>query len=135
LLALGGANALTTKRVSEMIGMHEVERHPTGVQGQLRINTRERRRDAELVVLPSQISNLPDLNGFLKYGKDWPLSKIKFDVRDYPVLSPAYIEAPSRGPLIDSEPAVAAALTMAPTTATAATPATNSGAELSSTPS
>jgi hypothetical protein len=88
LLALGGANALTTKRVSEMIGMHEVERHPTGVQGQLRINTRERRREAELVVLPSQISNLPDLNGFLKYGKDWPLSKIKFDVRDYPVLSP-----------------------------------------------
>jgi Type IV secretion-system coupling protein DNA-binding domain len=129
LLVLGGANALTTKRVSEMLGMHEVERHPVGVQGQLRINTRERRRDAELVVLPSQISNLPDLNGFLKYGKDWPLSKIKFDVRDYPVLSPAYIEAPLRGPLIELEPSLDAAST------TPATPAPSSGAELSSTPS
>ena len=44
----------------------------------------------------SQISNLPDLNGYLKYGKDWPLAKISFGVRDYPVRVPAYIEAPPR---------------------------------------
>ncbi len=96
LLAMGGANALTTKRMTEMIGTHEVERHPIGVQGQWRINTRERRRDSEHVVTSSQISNLPDLNGYLKYGKDWPLAKIRFGVRDYPVRVPAYIEAPPR---------------------------------------
>ncbi|MDR6495996.1 hypothetical protein J2797_005921 [Paraburkholderia terricola] len=94
LLAMGGANALTTKRMAEMIGTHEVERHPIGVQGQWRINTRERRRESEHVVTSSQISNLPDLNGYLKYGKDWPLAKIRFGVRDYPVRVPAYIEAP-----------------------------------------
>ncbi|WP_087646496.1 type IV secretion system DNA-binding domain-containing protein [Caballeronia choica] len=99
LLAMGGANALTTKRMSEMIGTHEVERHPIGVQGQLRINTRERRRESEPVVTSSQISNLPDLNGYLKYGKDWPLAKISFGVRDYPVRVPAYIEAPPRAVL------------------------------------
>ncbi|MCX4159323.1 MULTISPECIES: type IV secretion system DNA-binding domain-containing protein [Paraburkholderia] len=93
LLALGGANALTTKSVAEMIGWHEVERHPIGVQGQWRINTRERKRDPELVVTSSQLSNLPDLNGYLKYGKDWPLAKIRFGARDYPVRVPAYIEA------------------------------------------
>ncbi|PRX23974.1 type IV secretion system coupling TraD/TrwB family protein [Paraburkholderia sp. BL18I3N2] len=93
LLAMGGANALTTRRMSEMIGTHEVERHPIGVQGQLRINTRERRRESEHVVTSSQISNLPDLNGYLKYGKDWPLAKIRFGARDYPVRVPAYIEA------------------------------------------
>lgn len=93
LLALGGANALTTKSVGEMIGWHEVERHPIGVQGQWRINTRERKRDPELVVTSSQLSNLPDLNGYLKYGKDWPLAKIRFGARDYPVRVPAYIEA------------------------------------------
>ncbi|USX11226.1 type IV secretion system DNA-binding domain-containing protein [Paraburkholderia fungorum] len=93
LLALGGANALTTKNVAEMIGWHEVERHPIGVQGQWRINTRERKRDPELVVTSSQLSNLPDLNGYLKYGKDWPLAKIRFGARDYPVRVPAYIEA------------------------------------------
>ncbi|WP_134143985.1 type IV secretion system DNA-binding domain-containing protein [Paraburkholderia sp. BL6665CI2N2] len=92
LLAMGGANALTTRRMSEMIGTHEVERHPIGVQGQLRINTRERRRESEHVVTSSQISNLPDLNGYLKYGKDWPLAKIRFGARDYPVRVPAYIE-------------------------------------------
>lgn len=96
LLAMGGANALTTKRMSEMIGTHEVERHPIGVQGQLRINTRERRRESEHVVTSSQISNLPDLNGYLKYGKDWPLAKIRFGARDYPVRVPAYIEVPPR---------------------------------------
>ncbi|CAE6826140.1 type IV secretion system DNA-binding domain-containing protein [Paraburkholderia haematera] len=96
LLALGGANALTTKNVAEMIGWHEVERHPIGVQGQWRINTRERKRDPELVVTSSQLSNLPDLNGYLKYGKDWPLAKIRFGARDYPVRVPAYIEAPPR---------------------------------------
>jgi hypothetical protein len=105
LLALGGANALTTKNVAEMIGMHEVERHPIGVQGQWRINTRERRRDPEHVVTASQISNLPDLNGYLKYGKDWPLAKIRFPVRDYPVRVPAYIEAPPR----EGQPSVAVA--------------------------
>ncbi|QQC67847.1 type IV secretion system DNA-binding domain-containing protein [Paraburkholderia ginsengisoli] len=94
LLVLGGANSLTTKRVSEMLGAHEVERHPIGVQGQWNVNTRERRRESESVVTSSQIANLPDLNGYLKYGKDWPLSKVKFDVRDYPVRVPAYIEAP-----------------------------------------
>jgi hypothetical protein len=90
MLALGGANALTTKRVSEMLGWHEVERHPIGVQGQWRINTRERRRDSEIVVMPSQLSNLPDLNGYLKFGKDWPLSKVTFRVRDFPVRVAAY---------------------------------------------
>jgi hypothetical protein len=94
LLVLGGANALTTKRASEMIGMHEVERHPLGVQGQLRINTRERRRETEQVVMPAEISNLPDLQGYLKYGKDWPLAKIKFGVRDYPARHPAYLKTP-----------------------------------------
>lgn len=90
MLALGGANALTTKRVSEMLGWHEVERHPVGVQGQWKINTRERRREQEVVVMPSQLSNLPDLTGYLKYGKDWPMSKVKFRVRDYPVRVAAY---------------------------------------------
>lgn len=94
LIAMGGANALTTKRMAEMIGTHEVERHPIGVQGQWGLNTRERRRESEHVVTSSQISNLPDLNGYLKYGKDWPLAKIRFDVRDFPVRVPSYIEAP-----------------------------------------
>jgi hypothetical protein len=111
LLAMGGANALTTRRVAEMIGMHEVERHPVGVQGRWRINTRERRRDPELVVMPSQISNLPDLQGYLKYGKDWPLAKIRFRAHDYPVRELPYIEAPPHRPTVrassDAMPAAA----------------------------
>ncbi|WP_458448706.1 type IV secretion system DNA-binding domain-containing protein [Burkholderia stagnalis] len=91
-LVLGGANAQTTEAVSVMLGEHEVERHPLAVQGNWKTNTRERRHERERVVLPTEIANLPDLQGYLKYGTDWPLTRIKFDVRDYPVRHPAFID-------------------------------------------
>lgn len=92
LLALGGANAVTTERVARMIGEHEVERHPIGVQGVWKTNTRDRRHESELVVKPSELSNLPDMQGYLLYGKDWPLAKVKFPVRNYAVRHDPFIE-------------------------------------------
>ncbi|HDR8918757.1 TPA: type IV secretion system DNA-binding domain-containing protein [Burkholderia vietnamiensis] len=93
LLALGGANAHTTKRLATMLGSHDVERHPIGVNPQWwNLNTRERKIDRdELLVTPSELANLPDLQGYLKYGKDWPLTKVKFGARDYPVRHPDFL--------------------------------------------
>lgn len=93
MLALGGANALTTKTLATMLGSHDVERHPIGVNQQWwNLNTRERRIDRdEPLVTPSQLANLPDLQGYLKYGKDWPLTKVKFTARDYPVRHPEFV--------------------------------------------
>ncbi|QCP55131.1 type VI secretion protein [Trinickia violacea] len=92
-LVLGGANAATTRYVSEMLGQHEVERHPLGVQGNWKINHRERRHESEAIVMPTEIANLRNLQGYLKYGQDWPLSKLRFKVRDYPVRHAPFIGA------------------------------------------
>ncbi|WP_321959235.1 type IV secretion system DNA-binding domain-containing protein [Burkholderia cenocepacia] len=104
MLALGGANASTTKRVASMLGSHDVERHPVGVNPQWwNLNTRERKIDRdEPLVMSSELANLPDLQGYLKYGKDWPLTKVKFAAREYPVRYPDFlpVEAATNSRLI-----------------------------------
>ncbi|WP_322074872.1 type IV secretion system DNA-binding domain-containing protein, partial [Burkholderia cepacia] len=92
MLALGGANAETTRRVSMMIGEHEVERHPEGVHVDWKRNARDRRHESELVVMPSELANLPDMQGYLMYGKNWPLAKVKFPVKQYRSPTEAFIE-------------------------------------------
>ncbi len=92
MLVLGGANAEATERASVMLGKHEVERHPLPVQGGWRNNTRERRHEPEQIVIASEISTLPDLQGYLKYGKDWPVTKVKMKVRNFPERVEPFIE-------------------------------------------
>ena len=81
LLALGCSNAdpHTAKEISDGLGESEIERTQTsdsnGKSGHTRSTTRHRK--PEIVVLFSELMNLPPLSGYLKFAGDYPIAKIR----------------------------------------------------------
>jgi type IV secretory pathway TraG/TraD family ATPase VirD4 len=88
LLALGCANSDpdTAQVISDGLGQSEIERiqtaHSSGKTGSSTSTHRERRIQA--AVLPSELTALPPLRGYLKFAGDFPLGKVRLTPQDQP---------------------------------------------------
>ncbi|ERS88328.1 hypothetical protein Q672_10755 [Marinobacter sp. EVN1] len=49
-------------------------------------------RKSQALVTPSEIMSLPDLSAFLRFGGDWPTSRVTFTYKEWPEISPYFIE-------------------------------------------
>ena len=83
LLALGCSNAdpHTAKVISEGLGQSEVERDhftQSSTRGRADASTsRSTQRSVEALVLPSQLTSLAPLHGYLKLAGDFPVAKVR----------------------------------------------------------
>ena len=79
-LVFGASNALNADKASEILGRHQVERVQPAAAGRPRQSTVSA---PEPVVLDSEISNLPDLTGYVMFAEEFPIAKIKLTYRAY----------------------------------------------------
>lgn len=81
LLILGGtsSDSQTAEDFSRGLGEQDLERIQTSTTNtrQGRQKTEVRQRVKERIVLPSEITNLPDLSGYLSLAGDLPLAQVK----------------------------------------------------------
>ncbi|MBC8641985.1 type IV secretion system DNA-binding domain-containing protein [Caballeronia sp. EK] len=90
-LIFGGSNALNTDKASEILGKHQVERVQitTNAGGGAGGGGGGRSRNMvtsppEPVVMDSEISFLKDLEGYVMFGEDFPIAKIRLPYVKYP---------------------------------------------------
>nr|WP_228857468.1 type IV secretion system DNA-binding domain-containing protein [Pseudomonas syringae]QOQ33314.1 IncW plasmid conjugative protein TrwB (TraD-like protein) [Pseudomonas syringae pv. actinidiae] len=79
---LAAANAKNAGMASEILGNHDVKRWRKSYTAGKLTRTEEVTRD-EPVVQASEISNLPDLVAYVKFGEDFPITKVKTPYIDY----------------------------------------------------
>ncbi len=81
LLILGGtsSDSQTAEDFSRGLGEQDLERIQTSTTNtrQGRQKTEVKQRVKERIVLPSEITNLPDLSGYLSLAGDLPLAQVK----------------------------------------------------------
>jgi type IV secretory pathway TraG/TraD family ATPase VirD4 len=97
LLALGcsSADPSTAQVIADGLGQVEVERTQTShnnTRGQGVSTTRTTQRAIEPLVLPSQLTGLAPLYGFLKLAGDYPVADIRLKPGEYLVRHPAFVE-------------------------------------------
>lgn len=87
----GASNAYNSDKASEILGDHEVERYRISYQlggrggGRTRAGTHEKER----MVMDSEISNLPDLTGYVMFAEEFPIAKITIPLLKYPARAVA----------------------------------------------
>lgn len=79
---LAAANAKNAGMASEILGSHDVKRWRKSYTAGKLTRTEEVTRD-EPVVQASEISNLPDLVAYVKFGEDFPITKVKTPYVDH----------------------------------------------------
>ncbi|PAA01094.1 hypothetical protein CJU78_23840 [Pseudomonas fragi] len=72
---LAASNAQTSDKASEILGQQEVRRMRVSFSNGRSNRSPEIKK--EPVVMDSEISNLKDLEAYLKFGEDFPITKIK----------------------------------------------------------
>lgn len=96
LLVLGCSNAdpETAKTISEGLGQVEIERTQTTYnQGQTGGTTSKSiQRSIEPLVLPSELSSLPPLHGYLKFAGDYPVARIQLVPGSFPARIESFEE-------------------------------------------
>lgn len=96
LFVLGGSNTdpETCEEMSRCLGDHEVERdkksHTHGSKNKSKNTSPERNK--ERIVLPSEISNLPDLQGYLAITGNLPVAKVELEPINFKNRTEAFIE-------------------------------------------
>lgn len=96
LLILGGtsSDAQTAEDFSRGLGEQDLERVQTSTtmtrQGRQRTEVKQRVR--ERIVLPSEITNLPSLMGYLSLAGDYPVAQVKLNPIPIPQVAPAFEE-------------------------------------------
>ena len=96
LAALGGAmtDPKTCEDVSKSLGEHEVERYAfsrsSGDRGAN--SSKSLRTDRERVVMPSQISSLPDLTGYLAFVGNLPIAKFVLPIQPFVAVNRPFIK-------------------------------------------
>jgi hypothetical protein len=96
LLALGcsASDPETAKAISQGLGQIEVDRVQTtytdGKSG--RGTSKSSQRTLETLVLPSDLTSLPPLHGFLKLAGDYPIARIQLTPGNYPVKVQPFME-------------------------------------------
>ncbi|KIA80279.1 TrwB protein [Chromobacterium piscinae] len=79
----GASNAYNADKASQILGTQVVERMQVTRTSSGRSSVRVQ-SPAEPVVMDSEISNLPDLSGYVMFGEDFPIARIKVPYVDYP---------------------------------------------------
>lgn len=96
LLILGGtsSDSQTAEDFSRGLGEQDLERVQTSTtltrQGRQRTEVKQRVR--ERIVLPSEITNLPSLRGYLSLAGDYPVAQVKLKPIPLPQIAPAFEE-------------------------------------------
>lgn len=92
MLALGGAktDSKTAEAVSQNLGEHEVLRTKKNRSGGKTGESESKER--ERIVLPSEITNLPPLTGFLSFAGDYPIARVKVTPRKLPRVEKGFVE-------------------------------------------
>ncbi len=96
LLILGGtsSDSQTAEDFSRGLGEQDLDRVQvsTTQTRQGRQRTEVKQRVKERIVLPSEITNLPDLSGYLSLAGDLPIARIKLKPASLPKLTSAFEE-------------------------------------------
>lgn len=90
-LATGRMGTSTAEMVAKSLGEHEIERHRSSRSHKLgELGTRSDRDDLKLerIVLPSELSRLPNLQGYLSFPGDLPIAKIKYKPIEFKRAAP-----------------------------------------------
>jgi hypothetical protein len=84
----------TAEDMSKSLGTHEVERDKVGRSNSSRSNTKSESEEhkEERVVLPSQLTHLKDLEGYLALAEDLPIAKFKVEVQNFRETHASYVE-------------------------------------------
>lgn len=86
---LAAANAKNAEMAKEILGNQEVKRfRKSWTAGRM---TRAEEIKLEPVVMDSEISNLNDLEAYVKFAEDFPITKIKTPYVDYKERAPAIV--------------------------------------------
>ena len=96
LLILGGtsSDSQTAEDFSRGLGEQDLERVQisTTLNRQGRQRTEVKQRVRERIVLPSEITNLPSLRGYLSLAGDFPVAQVKLKPIPLPKIAPAFEE-------------------------------------------
>lgn len=94
LFVLGGSSTdhETANYMSSALGEMEVLRDQvTSSSGQSSSRSRQVIKATEHVVLASEIMNLPDLNIYINFAGDYPITRTKLIPKDYPEINKQYV--------------------------------------------
>ena len=61
-----------------------------------------KQRKLRPIVLPTEINDLPDLQGYLKYGRNYPRALFKLRFIQYPVVAPGFVDRAVITPVSES---------------------------------
>lgn len=95
LIVLGGSrpDGKTSEDMSLSLGEHEVERDKNSKNsGKTTSVNKQIERQRERVVMPSEISTLPELNAYIAFASDYPITKTKVEFLNFKNRVPAIVE-------------------------------------------
>lgn len=84
----------TAEDMSKSLGTHEVERDKYGKSSNSKSTNKSQNEEhkEERVVLPSQLTNLPDLEGYVALAQDLPIARFKVEPQTFKERVPAFVE-------------------------------------------
>jgi type IV secretory pathway TraG/TraD family ATPase VirD4 len=94
LIVLGGSktDSDTAEEMSKALGEHEVIRESVTKTSGTGSSNRSEQTVKERVVMPSEISNLPILTGYVSFAGEYPISYVTLKPVDYKVNNKAFVE-------------------------------------------
>jgi type IV secretory pathway TraG/TraD family ATPase VirD4 len=94
LIVLGGSktDSETAEEMSKALGEHEVIRESVTKTSGTGSSNRSEQTVKERVVMPSEISNLPILTGYVSFAGEYPISYVTLKPVDYKVNNKAFVE-------------------------------------------
>lgn len=96
LIVMGGAktDSETSEEMSKALGEHEVVRsnkNRTMGTGRSSTSTSEQVQ-RERVIMPSEISSLPDLTGIVSFAGDYPICRFKSEYKEYKRVNEPFVD-------------------------------------------
>lgn len=102
-LILATSETKTAEECSQYIGNREVrqmdEAYSYGYNNTRDASTLTPRKQVEPLVLPDDITNLPSLQGFIKFPDGFPAARILLEWKDYPEIAQGFIPRPDAQPV------------------------------------
>ena len=95
LVVLGGSktDAETAEMMSLALGEHEVLREQVNrTSGKNASKSRSESAQRERVVLPAEISGLPNLTAYISFGGDYPIARATLKPVDHPIKNKPFVE-------------------------------------------
>jgi type IV secretory pathway TraG/TraD family ATPase VirD4 len=99
VLRISKSDPATAEDFSKSLGEHEVERerHSRNSNSRSSGTGRQTMHERERVVAPSELTSLPDLNGYLAIVGDRPITRFKTEYRRFKNRHPGFVERATAG--------------------------------------